>query len=228
MFNRWLAITHQCAPSDSTSGPDFYIRPAKSNMNPFTTMNNAANTSESNEVKHFVNLRCGHAFAVKISYFKNLNFTEFCAVRSFPKCISLFLCTIGHIILLSSKEQMVRINANRIVAFVASKKSIWDFSIFKSVRKSVGRMISLVEPKVSIATRPQSRSPKPASIFAGGFINAIPEVLNCISFTHVIKAKIARQLGSKARKLIAATKSTDDKISLAFLGSFNAKEILAQ
>ena len=86
--------------------------------------------------KHIHTFFCIHIPKFNFSY---LNFCKYMVsiLTSFKKCLTTFFVSISHIILISTKKQMSRINTRRIITFMEGPHSWWYWSIMKFPRYSM-------------------------------------------------------------------------------------------
>lgn len=138
---------------------------------------------------------------------------------------AIFICSILHVVFLSSCKKVTWIYAASIVALMKDAMALWNWAIVNMVRKSVRGSSDAFDVKSSVTMLSFGARPNPACaklwlMFRNRavFINLLPEF--SFGWKFCIDAhneKTTTQFGSNTRSKLAATKSNGGNCVLAFL-----------
>ena len=197
-------------------------------MTPFSTRNDVANRGFGYSKNSGKPDQANAISRVQKPHFLNLNFGKsgsgiFTSVhwRQFVPFRSTFFHHILRVVFRSSAKQMCWVAAWRVVAFMKNPKAIWNWAIgnFKSNSMSLKTLSHNCENSMPIMST--TAGVRPTSIITSGFVNVLPNVCFDVWFAHI--KENARQLGSKVRNVIAATKSAGVNNRFTFFsGNFDA------
>lgn len=106
---------------------------------------------------------------VTVPDFCNLRFSNFrhSMLLSLAAIKATLLCRIRSVIFWCSDKQVLGVYACWIVAFVANKITVRNFSILIGICKSASNHIPAIELETSVPPAPFMASPRPAFVFSG-------------------------------------------------------------
>jgi len=139
-------------------------------MTPSFIGNNRMNYMLTN-AKYLCKFFAGFLFGlVKLSYLQNGRVIEYSHTMTATSGgvwkMSFFRNLIRAVVLVCANKEMVGVYAKAIIALVANKKSFWDFSDVKRIRKAMSKklfsVVSASSPSGSITMRADAPFPVPA------------------------------------------------------------------
>lgn len=142
----------------------------------------------------------------KISNFQNLRFIKLCNAMIGAFGLAPFFNLVGHVILLVSKKNMVRIYALGIVAFMAGKKRFWNLFNKQSISNPICLVIFSRMEKYCIAIRCFCSDPFPAisELWSMGWnrpilVDLFPKPLNVL-FGHKNKTPVELEVNPAQKR----------------------------
>lgn len=132
------------------------------NMFPASAIQNMLNVNHTDTVSFSKLPVIFGPFHMLFSYFNHIFRCQFCPPVSFSVGHSMFPCGVLGVGFRSANEQVTGANAGWIVALMKNVKSIWNFSVFKNPRDSMGFVQSAPEPKHAISMFICAANPVPA------------------------------------------------------------------
>lgn len=157
---------------------------ARSNSVPFFTGINTFNASGryGKHVREFA-----YRLFLCVLVFENISYLFFgklasSVVFSVNWIASSLYLLINHVVFGRSNEKMIGPNANGIVAFMANKHSLWNFSNVEAIGKAMRLVRFIIVLNPSVSANKTAAGPLPAP---GGFFNFLPKLFfQRVNFSH--------------------------------------------
>lgn len=108
--------------------------------------------------------RLAHSFSMQAANFENIILGQLCHAMSISALLSFFCYHVVNVVSLSTKKQMIRIAAWRIVAFVETVKPIWNGTKVKFIRDAMRKACFPTMTDFAIAKGMLCARPKPTFI----------------------------------------------------------------
>ena len=110
------------------------------------------------------------------SYFKDGRIRELGHSVTFPFCLPSFRCFVSHVVCLISKEQVFRVHAWRVIAFMKHECSLWNRSDEDSVTRNMGIMAFPMPKREHTVTKISSDTTDPQPAAGLVYLNFLHEV----------------------------------------------------